>query len=62
MRHTCASLLLAQGVQARVVMEVLGHSQLSITMNLYSLVMPSALREAADAIDRVLGPREGGQE
>ena len=55
MRHTCASLLLAQGVPARVVMEVLGHSQLGITMNLYSHVMPSALREAADAIDRALG-------
>jgi integrase len=55
LRHTCASLLLAQGVPARVVMEVLGHSQLGITMNLYSHVMPSALREAADAIDRALG-------
>jgi hypothetical protein len=36
-------------------MEVLGHSQLGITMNLYSHVMPSALPEAADAIDRALG-------
>jgi site-specific recombinase XerD len=45
MRHTSASLLLARGVPARVVMEVLGHSQLGITMNLYSHVMPSALRE-----------------
>ena len=62
MRHTCASLLLAQGVPARVVMEVLGHSQLGITMNLYSHVMPSALREAADAIDRVLGGWREGQE
>jgi integrase len=55
LRHTCASLLLAQGVPARVVMDVLGHSQFGITMNLYSHVMPSALREAADAIDRSLG-------
>ena len=62
MRHTCASLLLAQGVPARVVMEVLGHSQLGITVNLYSHVMPSALREAADAIDRVLGVQDEGQE
>ena len=54
LRHTCASLLLAQGVPARVVMDVLGHSQFSITMDLYSHVMPSALREAADAIDRAL--------
>lgn len=51
-RHTCASLLLAQGVPARVVMDVLGHSQLSVTTDLYSHVMPTALRDAADAMDR----------
>lgn len=55
LRHTCASLLLAQGVSPRVVMDVLGHSQLSITMDLYSHVMPSALRDAASAMDRALG-------
>ena len=55
LRHTCASLLLAQGVPPRVVMDVLGHSQFSITMDLYSHVMPSALREAAAAMDRALG-------
>jgi integrase len=54
LRHTCASLLLAQGVSPRGVMDVLGHSQLSITMDLYAHVMPSALREAADAMDRAL--------
>ena len=54
LRHTCASLLLAQGVSPRVVMDVLGHSQLSITMDLYSHVMPSALRDAAVAMDRAL--------
>jgi len=50
----CASLLLAQGVSRRVVMDVLGHSQLSITIDLYSHVVPSALRDAADAMDRAL--------
>jgi len=55
LRHTCASLLLAQGVAPRVVMEVLGHSQLAMTTDLYSHVMPTALREAADAMDRALG-------
>ena len=54
LRHTRASLLLAQGASPRVVMDVLGHSQLSITMDLYSHVMPSALRDAADAMDRAL--------
>ena len=35
LRHTCASLVLAQNVQAQVVMEILGHSQLAITTDLY---------------------------
>jgi integrase len=39
-------------------MDVLGHSQIAITMDLYPHVMPTALREAADAIDRALGQRE----
>ena len=57
LRHTCASLLLAQGVPSRVVIDVLGHSQLAITTDFYSHVMPTALREAADAMDRALGGR-----
>lgn len=43
---------------ARVVMDVLGHLQLAITTDLYSHVMPTALREAADAMDQVLGPAQ----
>jgi hypothetical protein len=42
------------GRSPRVVMDVLDQSQLSITMDLYSHVMPSALRDAADAMDRAL--------
>ena len=53
LRHTCASLLLA-GCVTPWVMDVLGHAQLSITMDLYSHVLPSALRDAAGAIDRAL--------
>jgi integrase len=47
LRHTCASLLLAQGVHPRVVTETLGHSQISITMDIYSHVMPALGVEAA---------------
>jgi len=58
LRHSCATLLLVQGVPARVVMEILGHSSIALTMNTYSHVMPSLKREAADAMDRVFaGPR-----
>lgn len=55
LRHTAASLLLAQGVHPRVVMETLGHSQISVTMNTYSHVMPTLLRDAADKMQSVLG-------
>jgi len=58
LRHSCASLLLAQGVQPRTVMEVLGHSQISITMDTYAHVMPAMLRDAADAMDSALGAKK----
>ena len=54
LRHCCASLLLAQGVPARVVMEILGHTQISTTMDLYAHVMPAARREAANLMDGIL--------
>ena len=53
LRHTCASLLLAQGVPARTVMEVLGHSQIGLTMNTYAHVMPEMKRDAADRMERL---------
>lgn len=55
LRHSCASLLLAQGVSPRVVMETLGHSRISVTMDTYTHVMPTLLRDAADAMDRSIG-------
>lgn len=55
LRHSCASLLLVQGVHPRVVMEILGHSQISLTMNTYSHVIDKLQHEAAAQIDAVLG-------
>lgn len=54
LRHSCASLLLAQGVSPRVVMETLGHSRISVTMDTYAHVLPALMRDAADAMDRTL--------
>ncbi len=48
LRHTCATLLLIQGEDLRVVMEVLGHSQISLTANTYQHVVQSLKRGAAD--------------
>jgi len=48
---------IAQGVSPRVIMETLGHSQISLTMNTYSHVMPVLMREAADKMDAILSER-----
>jgi integrase len=56
LRHTAATLLLVQGVHPRVVMDLLGHSQIAITMNTYSHVVPALRREAADKMDAILNP------
>lgn len=54
LRHSCATLLLAQGVSPRVVMDVLGHSQISLTMNTYAHVLPELRRDAADRMSDLL--------
>ena len=53
LRHSAATLLLAQGIPPRVIMETLGHSQISMTMNLYAHVLPTLQREAADRMDEL---------
>lgn len=54
LRHSAASLLLVQGVHARVVMEILGHSQISLTLNTYSHVIPALQEEAARRMEELL--------
>lgn len=54
LRHACASLLLAQGVGPRVVMELLGHSQIALTLNTYSHVLPGLQKQAAVQMDALL--------
>jgi integrase len=52
-RHTAATLLLAQGVDQRVVMQILGHSQISMTSR-YAHVLPQVMTDAADRIGEAL--------
>jgi integrase len=54
LRHTCASLLLAQGVDARTIMETLGHSTITMTLDTYAHVMLTTLQAAADRMDDAL--------
>ena len=55
LRPACATLMLAQGVHPRAVMEVLGHSRIGLTMDTYSHVLPSVKRGAADLMEGMLG-------
>jgi integrase len=60
LRHCCASLMLAQGIPARIVMEQLGHSQISLTMDTYAHVMPTMLKEAAKSVSAALSEAASG--
>jgi integrase len=51
LRHQAGTLLIAQGVHPRTVMEILGHSQIGITMNLYGHILPELHDEAAEKMD-----------
>ena len=58
-RHSAASLLLSQGVHPKIVSELLGHANVSITLDLYSHVTPSMQRAAVNAMDALLGGGRG---
>lgn len=55
LRHTAASLMLAQGASLLDVSRALGHSSITITADVYAHVTPDQRRAAADALDRALG-------
>jgi integrase len=54
LRHTCVSLLLALGVHPRIVMEIVGHSAMEMTMNVYGHVNLETQRKALDHLDEQL--------
>jgi integrase len=53
LRHTRASLLLAQG-DSRTIMETLGHSTITMTLDTYAHVMETPLKAAAERMDDTL--------
>lgn len=54
LRHTAVTLLLLQGIPAKVVSEMLGHARVAITLDLCSHVLPDMQRDAAAAMDNLL--------
>ena len=54
LRHSAATLLLSVGVHPKVVQEILGHSQISITMDVYSHVLPGMQQDAMSRLNDAL--------
>jgi integrase len=54
LRHTCATILLMVGKHPKYVQELLGHANISITLNTYSHVIEGMDGGLGDAMDRAL--------
>lgn len=54
LRHSHASHLLAENVHPKIMQERLGHHSISVTMDIYSHLMPNMQAEAAAKLDAVL--------
>jgi integrase len=54
LRHTCATLLLSKDVNPKVVSEMLGHASVSITLDIYSHLLPDMQEKAARALEDAL--------
>ncbi|HMO59576.1 MAG TPA: tyrosine-type recombinase/integrase [Roseiflexaceae bacterium] len=60
LRHACATLLIVMGVHPCVVMEILGHSQIGTTMNIYAHVLPRIQREAVVGLNALFADAPEG--
>jgi integrase len=55
LRHSAATLMLAQGMSIAEIQKVMGHSQISLTANLYAHAAPEIMGRAADTMERLFG-------
>jgi integrase len=61
LRHSCATLLLGEGIHPKIVSDLLGHSQIGITLDLYSHVTATMHAVAAEAMGRLLGSQDDSE-
>ncbi len=54
LRHSCATILMAAGENPKIVSERLGHSNINLTLDTYSHVLPNMQREATEKLERML--------
>ena len=58
LRHTVATLLFAERINPKVVSEMLGHSDIAVTLGLYGHVTPPMQQDAANAMDMLFDTGE----
>ncbi|MAT02851.1 MAG: hypothetical protein CL421_07435 [Acidimicrobiaceae bacterium] len=51
LRHTCAAMLIADGAHPRAIMERLGHSSITVTLNTYGHLFPSLDEALTDGLE-----------
>ncbi|MCF8010299.1 MAG: tyrosine-type recombinase/integrase [Clostridiales bacterium] len=61
LRHTHATILLAQGVHPKIVQERLGHESITITMDTYSHILPGLQEEAMKKFDEAFSVKNSKQ-
>ena len=59
LRHSSATMLLIMGVHPKIVQEILGHSDISMTLNIYSHVLPTIQESAIDKLNQAFAKQEG---
>jgi len=57
-RHTCASILIAAGVNAKALSVIMGHATISMTFDVYGHMMPGGLEAAAASANAYLAANE----
>ena len=61
LRHSNATVLISAGVSAKTVQKLLGHSDISITLNTYTHVLPSMEQSAVETLDSIIFPKAENQ-
>ena len=62
LRHSAASLLLTAGVHPKIVQEILGHTQISMTMDIYSHVLPGMQEDAMNKLHDALKKKDDDED
>ena len=62
LRHSAATILLAMNIHPKIVQELLGHNQISMTMDLYSHVLPGMQEDMINKLEDVLDRSEDDED